>query len=88
MSPADFRTLLTTKPFVPFRVVTSDGTTYEVRHPEMCMVGLPSVIIGYPDPNTPYAYARWDVVSMRHVVRLEPGDLPVQDPTAGNGEPS
>jgi hypothetical protein len=38
VSPNDFYSLLRAKPFVPFRVVTSDGTTYEVRHPEMVMV--------------------------------------------------
>lgn len=78
MAPADFQTLLRMRPFVPFRVVTSDGTTYEVRHPELCMVGFPSVIIGYPDPREPGAYARYDIVSMRHIVRLEPGVQPVE----------
>ncbi len=88
MSPADFRPFLTARPFVPFRVVTTDGTIYEVNHPEMCMVGLPSVIIGYPDANMPYAYSRWDVVSMRHIIRLEPGVPPMEPSSKGNGEPT
>jgi hypothetical protein len=73
MSPADFRALLHARPFVPFRVITSDGTSYEVRHPDLCMVGIPSVLIGYPSQQYPFAFDRWDIVSMRHVVRLEPG---------------
>jgi hypothetical protein len=88
MSPNDFYPLLRARPFVPFRVVTSDGTTYEVRHPELCMVGFPSVIIGYPDPRLPHAYERWDVVSMRHIVRLEPGVVPPASTMPSDGEQS
>jgi hypothetical protein len=72
VSPADFHNLTHRRPFVPFRVVTSDGTVYEVPHPDLVMVGLSSVIIGYPSEQDPHAYSRWDVVSMRHIVRLEP----------------
>jgi len=88
MSPDDFYSLLRAKPFVPFRVVTSDGAIYEVQHPDLVMVGFPSVIIGYPDPRAPFAYQRYDIVSMRHIVRLEPMSRAVEDPqsAAGNGE--
>jgi hypothetical protein len=43
-----------------------------VPHPDLIMVGLSSVIIGYPSDQEPHAYSRWDVVSLRHVIRLEP----------------
>jgi hypothetical protein len=75
---------LRTRPFVPFRVVTPEGTTYEVRHPELCMVGLASVVIGYPSPDDPATYDRYDIVSLRHVYRLEP--LPAGQPGAGSSE--
>jgi hypothetical protein len=39
---------------------------------DLIMVGLSSVIIGYPSDQEPHAYSRWDVVSLRHAVRLEP----------------
>ncbi len=72
MAPADIRNLVQRKPFAPFRIVTSDGTVYEVRHPELVMTGLASVIIGYPSEQDPHSYSRWDVVSLPHIVRLEP----------------
>ena len=79
MAPADFHHLLRAKPFEPFRVVTTDGTTYEVRHPDLVMVGFPSVIIGYPHETEPHAYSRYDVVSMWDVVRLEPMPQPISE---------
>jgi hypothetical protein len=72
MAPADIRHLVHRRPFTPFRIITSDGTIYEVRHPDLVMTGLASVIIGYPWEQDPEAYSRWDVVSLRHIVRLEP----------------
>jgi hypothetical protein len=72
MSAREILNLLRARPFVPFRIVTSDATTYEVHHPELVMVGGANAIIGYPDRNQPGAYDRFDIVSMRHIVRVEP----------------
>jgi hypothetical protein len=72
----DFLSLKWRKPFIPFRLVTSDGTVYEVKHPELMMVGQSSVVIGYPSKEEPHAYSRMDVVSLRDVVRLEPEATP------------
>ncbi len=76
MTSADVQILLRRRPFVPFRVVTTDGTLYEVRHPDLVMVGLGSVIIGYPASGHSGVYERADVVSLRHVIRLEPEGEP------------
>jgi|YelNatPaOPRAMG01_1025707.scaffolds.fasta_scaffold554537_1 hypothetical protein len=43
MAPADIRILTQRKPFRPFRIVTSDGTVYDVRHPDLVMIGLSSM---------------------------------------------
>jgi len=74
MSTNDFLNLTRRQPFLPFRVVTTGGTVYQVPHPDLIMVGLSSVVIGYPSDEEPHAYARYDVVSMRHVIRLEPSE--------------
>ncbi len=78
MSTRDFLEVLRRKPFVPFRIITSAGTVYEANHPELVMPGLSSVIIGYPSEQEPHAYSRYNVVSLRHVVRLEPGETPAE----------
>ncbi|HZY87660.1 MAG TPA: hypothetical protein VFE78_22670 [Gemmataceae bacterium] len=80
MAPADIRNLTQRKPFIPFRLVTSDGTMYEVRHPDLVMIGLSSVLIGYPSEQDPQAYSRYDIVSMRHIVRLEPEQQAIAEP--------
>jgi hypothetical protein len=36
------------------------------------MIGLASVVIGYPSAQDPQSYERMDIVSLRHIVRLEP----------------
>jgi hypothetical protein len=80
MAPADILALLRARPFIPFRIVTTEGTTYEVNHPDLVMVGLTATIVGYPDPREPDIYERYDIVSTRHIVRLEPMPRPVQQP--------
>jgi hypothetical protein len=72
MSTNDVLNMTRRQPFMPFRIVTTDGTIYEVRHPDLVMVGLSSLIVGYPSEQEPHAFSRWDVVSLRHVIRLEP----------------
>ncbi len=72
MAPAEIRILTQRKPFRPFRIVTSDGTVYEVRHSDLVMIGLSSVVVGYPSEQDPHSYERADIVSMRHIIRLEP----------------
>lgn len=76
MAPADIRPLLRARPFAPFRVITSDGTACEVRHPELVMMGMGSVVIGYASPASPDVYETYDIVSLRHIVRMEPIDPP------------
>jgi hypothetical protein len=84
MAPADFHALLRARPFVPFRIVTPEGLTYEVHHPELCMVGLASVVVGYPSRDDPTTYNRYDIVSLRHVFRLEP--MPQAAPPSESNE--
>jgi hypothetical protein len=60
------------RPFAPFRIVTTDGTVYEVQHPELVLPTLGCLYIGYPAPGQPDVADRLDVVSLRHVIRLEP----------------
>ncbi len=77
MAPADIRNLTQRKPFIPFRVATSDGTYYEVRHPDLVMIGMSSVAIGYPSPRDPRNYEKMDIISLQHIVRLEPAEQAV-----------
>lgn len=85
MFPDDLLTALHRRPFEPFRIQVSDGTTYDVRHPELVMVGLGAVIVGVPPAglNKP-VYERTETVALAHVVKLLP--LTAQAAGQGNGQ--
>jgi hypothetical protein len=86
MSPNDYYSLTRARPFVPFRVVTSDGTVYEVRHPDMLLVTAPSVVVGYPNPQAPDQALRFDIVANDHVIRLETIREEALQGPPGNGQ--
>lgn len=71
MRPNDIITRLRKQPFEPLRVFISDGKSYDVRHPEMIMVGRSEVVIGLAqskgEPFDRLAYC--DPV---HITRIEP----------------
>ena len=52
MPPEDLIAALEKRPFEPFRVHLTDGMTYEVRHPDLMMVGCRSVVIGIVRPTS------------------------------------
>jgi hypothetical protein len=76
MRPEDIRELLQHKPFQPFRLTLTDGRMYEVRHPEMAMVGRSAVAIGLPASNDPTPiYDRLVTVSLLHIMQIEPSEM-------------
>ena len=83
MSPVDMLRALRQKPFTPFRVEVSDGSSYEIRHPELVMVGLGAVIIGIPAAGQPQVYERAETVSLGHVVKLIPRESTASKPQNG-----
>ena len=73
MRPSDIRVFLQRQPFQPFRITLTDGRAYEVRHPEMAMVGRSSLVIGLPAPgDAEPVYDRFVTVSLLHVMQMEP----------------
>lgn len=72
MSPDDLLQFIRQRPFVPFRLVTTDGTAYEIHHPEMLMPGRRVTIVGLPDVPAVAAFDRTVTVSNLHIQRLEP----------------
>ena len=78
MGPRDLESELRKEPFQPFRIVTTAGQTYEIseRDRPLILVGKRSVIIGLRVPDTDPFFDRYEVVSLLHIVRLEPIPLP------------
>jgi hypothetical protein len=87
----DLRRLLTSAPFVPFRMYLSEGNFIEVRHPELVIPGRRYAIIGLVDPTTPDApFDRHAVIFYLHVNRVEtiiPSQFPGGTPGKSTGSP-
>jgi len=72
------------RPFVPLRIVTSSGQTFDVFHPDLIMVGRRDITIGIASVEHPGQYERQTRVAIMHVTALE--DLPAPTPPGGDGE--
>jgi hypothetical protein len=75
MAPEELRNAVTRSPFEPFRIYLTDGAKYEIRHPDLVMVGRRSVVIGFTtrSPAEPRPiYDRYTTVDPLHIVRMEP----------------
>jgi hypothetical protein len=72
------------RPFVPLRIVTSAGQTFDVYHPDLIMFGQRSLIVGIASVNHPGRYERATRIAIMHITTLE--DLPVPKLPPGNGQ--
>lgn len=75
MRPQDILELLRGRPFQPFRIYLSDGAVFEVRHPELVMVGRSTVLVGLlgADATEP-VFDRFVNCALVHITRTEPID--------------
>lgn len=58
-------------PFTPFRLCLTDGSYYEIRHPDQVLVTTWSVEIGVPEQRSSRIYERIAHCSLLHIVKLE-----------------
>jgi hypothetical protein len=60
------------QPFRPFRIEMASGQSFDIRHPEMILVGRTSVRVHtYAEPGSEYG-DQWHDVSMLLMETLEP----------------
>jgi len=75
LTAADIREYLRRQPFEPFKVRMSSGETYEVPHPDMCMViGRNKIHVGIPYPREKGAVMQVAECAILHVTAIEPLD--------------
>lgn len=72
MRPEDVRKHLETQPFAPFRIYVSDGQSYDVRHPEMCLIARSTVYVGIITPKSRRIAEDVAHISLMHITRIEP----------------
>ena len=83
MAPNEILAELRRRPFEAFRLHLSDGSSYDVRSPELCMLGISSVIIGLTKSAGEELFERTVKLDAFHITRREP--LPALSPK-GNGQ--
>lgn len=73
MRADQIRAHLKKQPFRPIRVYVSDGSSYDVRHPEFMLVTRVEVVIAL-DPGTDEVPERSVYCDPVHITRIEPID--------------
>ncbi len=80
MAPEELAAAVRRRPFVPFRLTLTEGSSYEIRHPELCMPGRRSAVLGLTASDaSDLLFDRSVTIDLLHVVKLEP----LEAPTAG-----
>ncbi len=79
----DVRLRLREIPFQPFRIVTSSGSTYDIRHPDSVYVSRRVLYVGIYQPRNPTIPDRVAHVSVLHITDLQPLDEPANSSTSG-----
>jgi hypothetical protein len=71
-------------PFVPLRIVTSAGQSFDIYHPDLVLIGLRELTIGRASTENPAHYDQVTRLAIMHVTALE--DLPIAAPPDANGQ--
>lgn len=72
MRPLDLLQRLWRRPFQPFRLLVTIGVAYEIRHPELLLVGRSTVTLAFAGSKYPFPAARREVeMALIPIVQLE-----------------
>jgi hypothetical protein len=75
MRSKDLIDYLHRRPFRRFRLVLTDGRAFEVRHPELALVGGSTVSIALAQPRDPEPlHDRLVTVPLVEILRVEPAE--------------
>lgn len=71
MRKAELLEVLKKQPFQPFRVCVSDGSKFEIRHPELAIAFSHALLIGQPHKTEPPPSAeQFTFIDYRHITEL------------------
>jgi hypothetical protein len=85
MSPEELARLIRSRPFIPLRLHLTNGEAFDIRHPELAIIGRSVVDIGF-DPDPEYGIVdRKAYIGLSHIVRVERLE-PAPKPGKSNGE--
>ncbi|MEK7730460.1 MAG: hypothetical protein AAB363_01245 [Planctomycetota bacterium] len=71
MDPEELFKKVRQRPFDPFRLHVSDGSSYDVRHPEQILIGRRACHVGL-GRNGEGPFQKIAIVANIHIARIEP----------------
>jgi hypothetical protein len=80
----DMRARVRREPFVPVRIHTSDGESYDVYHPDLIMIGRRALVVGTASADDPATFELTSQVALLHVTAIE--DLPIASGHSSDGQ--
>ena len=83
-TPHEIRDRVRQQPFVPLRIVTSSGESFEVYHPDLIMIGTREIQVGRPSSKRAEFYEQLSRIAIMHITALE--DLPRRSGSRGDGQ--
>ena len=72
MAPEELRGHLRQQSFEPFRIVLTDGISFEVRHPDLLWVGHRTAYVGLTGQPGQTYFERAVKIDLLHIIRIEP----------------
>jgi hypothetical protein len=70
MSPNDVLADLRRQPFEPFQLIMTDGASFEIQHPDQCLVLTTALIVGLKTQPGQETSDRYVKIDCRHVSRI------------------
>lgn len=83
MSSDELRDSLRQQPFEPFRIVLTDGASYDVRNPDLLWVGQRAAYVGLTGQPGQTLFERAVKVDLRHVTQIVPLEVMTTPPKNG-----
>jgi hypothetical protein len=74
MVPESLNLELLRDPFVPIRIFVSDGHSYVVRNPDLCLIVRGTLYLARVDRPRSRLTDDMDVIDVRHITRIEQVD--------------
>ena len=72
MDPQEILDLQRRQPFEPFVIQLHDGRRFEVRHPELMVVGKRSVFLGWHENGESGPIDKWPMIDPVAIATLHP----------------
>ena len=85
MAPEELRDAIRQQPFEPFRIVLTDGASFDITHPDLLLVGKRTAVVGLTGQPGQTFYERTIKVDLLHIIRIEPFQTASASPPNGPG---